>query len=116
MFDPQYIRPDDVGTQRNKSLLLTKPDTVQAVESVAYRSRDQNDGGVVAVPVIAHDRRKAESRDRRQQERRLQHQSSLLDTRSHRERRKQCRRQHDAVASESDRSFDGLRVGVNEIV
>ena len=116
MFDPQYIRPDDVGTQRNKTLLLTKPDAVQETESVAYRYRDQAGNEARPVQPVTHERRKTESRDRRQCERREKHQSSLLDTRTHRERRQQLRRQQDAVLSEAESASDQSRVGINQVV
>lgn len=111
-FDPQYIRPDDVGTQRNKSLLLTKPESVQEMDGVAYRDRDRADNEAASIPVVTHERRKTASRDRRQDVRRQKHQLQLLDTRSNRERRKQLRRQHDADFNASHRSG----VGVNELV
>ncbi len=116
MFDPQYVRPDDVGTQRNKTLLLTKPESVQEVESVAYRDRDQAGHKAIPRAVIAYERRKTESRDRRQHERRQENDLPLLDTRCHRERRKQLRREHDAVLPGSEKSSNRSRVGVNEIV
>jgi len=116
MFDPQYIRPDDVGTQRNKSLLLTKPDAVQETESVAYRYRDQAGNEARPVQPVTHERRKAKSRDRRQCERRVEHQSSLLDTRAHRERRQQLRRQQDAALPEAESESDQTRIGINQVV
>jgi len=116
MFDPQYIRPDDVGTQRNKSLLLTKPDAVQEAESVAYRYRDQAGNEARSVQPVIHERRKAKSRDRRQSERRMTHQSSLLDTRTHRERRQQLRRQQDVTLPETESASDQSRVGINQVV
>ncbi|VAW89324.1 hypothetical protein MNBD_GAMMA17-1129 [hydrothermal vent metagenome] len=116
MFDPQYVRPDDVGTQRNKILLLTKPESVQEVESVAYRDRDQAGSKAIPHPVIAHERRKTESRDRRQHERRQENNLPLLDTRCNRERRKQRRREHDGLLSWAEKPSNRLRVGVNEVV
>ncbi len=116
MFDPLYVRPDDVGTQRNKTLLLTQPESVQEVESVAYRNRDQASSKAVPYPVITHERRKAESRDRRQHARRQGNGLPLLDTRCHRERRQQLRREHDVVLSEAEKSSNRLRMGVNEVV
>ncbi len=116
MFDPQYVRPDDVGTQRNKTLLLTKPESVQEAESVAYRDRDQAGSKAIPHPVIGYERRKTESRDRRQHERRQENDLPLLDTRCNRERRKQLRREHDALLPGSENSLSGLRVGVNEVV
>jgi len=115
MFDPQYIRPDDVGTQRNKTLLLTKPDAVQEPESVAYRYRDWAGNEAKSVQPVAHERRKAKSRDRRQSERREKNQSSLLDTRTHRERRQQLRRQQDVLLPEAESASDQLRIGINQI-
>ena len=116
MFDPLYVRPDDVGTQRNKTLLLTKPESVQKVESVAYRERDQAGNKAVPYPVIVHERRKAESRDRRQHERRQENGLPLLDTRCNRERRKHWRREHDVLLPGSEKPSNRLRVGVNEVV
>jgi len=116
MFDPQYIRPDDVGTQRNKTLLLTKPDAVLETESVAYRYRDQAGNEARPVQRVTHERRKAKSHDRRQSERREQHQSSLLDTRTHRERRQQLRRQQDSMLSETESASAQLKIGINQVV
>ncbi|PCI13707.1 MAG: hypothetical protein COB71_04820 [Thiotrichales bacterium] len=115
MFDPQYVRPDDVGTHRNKVLLLTKPESVEEAESVAYRERDRAGNKAILHPAIAHERRKIASRDRRQHERRQEDDLPLLDTRCHRERRKQWRREHDALPG-SEKPSNRLIMGVNEIV
>jgi len=115
MFDPQYIRPDDVGTQRNKTLILAPSDSVQESEAVAYRSRDQA-GGDAVVPVVTHERRKPDSRERRRQVRRQQNQACLLDTRTNRERRSLRRRQQDVLPLEPEQSSNVSRLGINEVI
>ncbi len=115
MFDPQYVRPDDVGTQRNKTLLLTKSESVQEAESVAYRERDQAGNRAIPHPVIGHERRKIASRDRREHERRQENDWPLLDTRCHRERRTKRRREDDVLLG-SEKPSSRLRIGVNEVV
>ncbi len=113
MFDPQYVRPDDVGTQRNKSLILTQTDTLQAVEAVTPRSGDKAEMNVVSA--VTDEKRKQHSRDRRQQDRRQQTLSCLLDTRSNRERRCQLRRQQDMLLLEPELSSSSPRLGINEV-
>lgn len=114
MFDPQYLRPDDVGTQRNKRLILAPADSVQEVEAVAYRPRDRTRSEVV--PAVVHERRKADLRDRRHHERRQQNRACLLDTRTNRERRSQLRRQEDLLPSATADASNRVRLGVDEVI
>jgi len=115
MFDPQYVRPDDVGTQRNKALILTETESLQAVSEVSPRPGDKS-GGDTVMPV-AYDRRKQAVRDRRQgRERRQQELACLLDTRSHRERRSHLRRRDDTLVSEEGASPSTTRQGIDVVI
>ncbi len=101
MFDPLYVRPDDVGTQRNRSLIMAQPTALQELSATApYKGK----AGVI-VPV-EDDRRKQHSRDRRQSlQRRQQKFPCLVNTRNNRERRIQTRRHKDAFQLESGREL-----------
>lgn len=112
MFDPQYIRPDDVGTHRNKALLISDTDTIQAVEPITHRPADKAKSK--AVPAVTTERRKQRSLDRRHNDRRQHELVCLLDTRSNRERRSQLRRHKDISQLEPDRTQNPLRLGINE--
>ncbi len=113
MFDPQYVRPDDVGTQRNKSLILTQTDILQEVDAVTHRPGDKAE--MSAVPAVTDEKRKQHLRDRRQQDRRQQSLPCLLDTRSNRERRCQLRRQQDALQLEPALSSRAPGLGIDEV-
>lgn len=94
MFDPLYIRPDDVGTQRNRALALTQTDSLPEVVEVTPRSGDR-ENTTTPVAGFKEERRSAKSHDRRRGERRKQMLPCLVDTRSHRERRSHSRRRED---------------------
>ncbi len=114
MFDPQYIRPDDVGTQRNKTLILAPSVAVPPTEATAYRPRDQASGNTI--PTVTHERRQPLSQDRRRKERREQDFPALLDTRSYRERRLQLRRKKDSLDTGSEPAVRGTLFGINEVI
>lgn len=117
MYDPLYVRPDDLGTQRSRALALTDTDSLPAVVEVIPRQGDR-ESTTVPVPVITEERRGTRPQDRRRGERRKQALPCLIDTRSHRERRRRCRRRDDAEQfsrSERDASSAATR-GIDIVV
>jgi len=115
LIDPQYIRPDDIGTQRNKTLILSDTDSLKAVEPITHRPGDNARSNVV--PAVTTEKRKQRARDRRYNDRRQHEFPCLLDTRSKRERRFQLRRQKDNILQlELGRVPNPHRLGIDEVI